>query len=217
MPEPGRVRADRSTESGPGLAQTNTMFARVGCPADCRPAPKEEHAPLRDRAALDVRGALRAGPGRRRSRSQAPRTRLSAARRTGEVTPLARPHGRDDRPRRYPVNAARDEFRLKLLFETGTCVFSTPTELCTLLDRPAGGSVRDRPRRRRPAEQHAPPEPPGRQPTRTRTRRRTADTSAPDAPTSTQIRPPRKTTPAAAVATARAPHRRERSCASSRV
>ena len=43
-----------------------------------------------------------------------------------------------------PGECRADEFRLKLLFETGTCVFSTPARALELLDGPVARGVRDR-------------------------------------------------------------------------
>ena len=43
-----------------------------------------------------------------------------------------------------PGRCASDEFRLRLLFETGACVFSSPADLGSLLHARTRGGVRDR-------------------------------------------------------------------------
>ena len=103
-------------------------FATVVRSVGCRPPPKEEHAPLRDRPALDVRGAVHGGglrDGRARGRGVSARLRRAL----GRGHALARPHRRDDRPRpALPLPRATTS-------ASGCC--SRPASACSRRPRPA--------------------------------------------------------------------------------
>ena len=93
---PSRMCADRSTapRRPAGTCATNTCSLESTAPPPARRSrPKEEHAPLRDRTAIDVRGARRGGAARRGDARRRRSIRPSATARGGPVTLTLGPTG----------------------------------------------------------------------------------------------------------------------------
>ena len=135
MPSSCRFSADLSTEAKPGLAPTNT------CSLESAARRLPTHAPRRSmhRYATAPRSTFEELFEQARSGT----FKLDAADyppvcggRSGEVS-LALGRTGAMIVHVEPGECRADEFRLKLLFETGTCVFSTPARAVELLDRAA--------------------------------------------------------------------------------